>query len=138
MTEKGRPHIVSQQYVFDSPGARKAWRMPTTDWQDLKDDVGKIDVPSPVCDGIGAGLVGVGITCVITALTVPKNSDECLGMPARGYWFAAFAITLVAGVMLLVIAYYRRRGIRLTKEDVLKQMERIERDNNPAYPEVEE
>ncbi|MBI1924438.1 hypothetical protein HYR99_09320 [Candidatus Poribacteria bacterium] len=109
---------VSQKYKMLIPVEEDAYMIPISDWNNLHEKIKRIDSTTGLLfHTIGSVLLGVAGSALVGALT-SQNQIPC---------WAIFAVSLISGLLSLYFASQQRKLDIYSKDDILKEIHRIER-----------
>lgn len=115
--QSSSPIQFAQKYNILTPVEENAYMIPISDWNRLQEKIKQIDSTAGLLfHTIGSVLLGVAGSALVGALT-SQNQIPC---------WAIFAVSLISGLLSLYFASQQRQLDIYSKDDVLKEIHRIE------------
>jgi len=126
MSEQRASFNVSRDYEVVRPGIERAYVVPISDWDNLRKKVDRVESGGSMFHTIGAVLLGIAGTAFFGALLLPETAVQ-FGVPTRVLCWALFTVTLISGLLCLYFASRQPKMVANCKEDVLSEMDRVEK-----------
>lgn len=121
---------ISQGFEILPPKSGAAYPISCDEWQYLKEKISAIANHYPVFDTIGWLLIGAALSILIQKITgpAPPSNDAKMAVVARD-WIIGLS---VCGILCLWFAWRERKAVRVKANDVVAQMNLIEKRFEPA------
>ena len=126
MSEKKSHVSMSQGFEVEQPAKGRAYIIPVLEWNHLKEKVHRIETAGLGFHTTGSILAGVAATTLGAALTIPQGST-LVGISSTLVSWAICIASAVCGGMALYFASRQRELISHTKQEVIIEMEQIEK-----------
>jgi hypothetical protein len=119
---------MSQDYELVAPQKKRAYPILVEEWLHLKDKISAITDDANLYHTIGSILLGVAGSALVAALTLdlPNSELGTTAMPLIIAWFI-FATAIICGALSLWFGWKQREIQSSSTQDVLQQMELIEK-----------
>jgi len=122
-----KSHIsATQDFEIQKPARGRAYLVPVLDWDHLKEKVRGIESSGLNFQTAGSIFWGIAGTAFVGALSVPKDLTV-MGAPSVHFCWGIAIIGVICGSMALYFAGRQRKLSNHTKQDVISEMERIEK-----------
>ena len=116
---KQRPSFeISKEFEIIVPEKEKAYPISILDWEKLKTKVKRLSNESNIFHTVGTTLLGFAGSALIGAVTIGNNYQIC--------WFLFWG-TFIIGIMALYFSRQQNKVRIIFKEDVLSDMDFIEK-----------
>jgi len=116
---------LSQGYEVLAPKSGKAYPIPCEEWDLLKTRIKRISNPPFLFVTVGSLLLGAAlstfITIILGSFSAPDKSKELITA------WAAVGVTTISGILSLIYAYQQQKDQRVQANEVVAQMEVIEK-----------
>jgi len=109
------------------PEKENAYPIPLSDWSFIRNKIRKIEQPTVLYNMIGSVLLGVAGSALLAAVVLQKAPDT-ISVGVHVFCWMLFAFCLLSGIGVLYFDNRTRRKYNTgTKEDVLEEMDRLEK-----------
>jgi hypothetical protein len=125
--DEQKSHIsVSQGFEVHKPQKGKAYIIPVQEWDQIKQRIGRIESIGLGFHTAGSLLLGVAGTAIVAALGMPSGTTV-LNIPSIQICWAIGLVSGICGGMALYFASRQRNIMSYSKQDVISDMEHIEK-----------
>jgi hypothetical protein len=131
MADQGQPPEISQAYTVRNYLKGSALPVPDPDWRFLKEKIREIAPAPQGWRTTWSVAVGVAFTALIGAFSISSEASV-VGISASVVCWLLFAISGTCFFLALIFDRKQPKAAARTREDVIKEMERIEARCGPG------
>jgi len=125
--DKKDPFEISQGFSIIQPNPDRAYPIPCTEWNYLKNKIGKISEKINVYHTLGSILLGAAASTIIALVSggFPKTEEGEVSSQIIIAW-ACVVVCLICGGVCMLFAFEKRKVSDVKSSDVISHMEVIE------------
>lgn len=123
MTTNNSNLQITHNYSICKPEEEEAIPIPISDWSFLKEKLKKIEAPKNVFTLIGTTFLGIFTSGILAAFTLTKE----LEVYSFRIWFITIFSLVIGIILILVDFYYLKSYSSYSKNQLVDEMDRIEK-----------